>query len=255
MPRPRRETRKYLNKIIQGDCLDIMPRFPNNSVDMVLCDLPYGLTKNKWDCVIPFDGLWQEYNRIVKPTGAVVLMSQGVFTARLILSNVKMFKYKWTWVKSKSTNFLNVRRQPLRKHEDICVFYRKQPTYHPQMERGAPYNKGVRKDQLTGSYGAFKPVVVKSSTGQRFPCDVIYFPTAESEGPVDHPTQKPVELGRYLIRTYTNEGDTVLDNTCGAGSFLVAAALENRNFIGIDNEPEYVKKAREKLRRSPRGGK
>lgn len=204
---------------------------------MILCDLPYGTTQNKWDSVIPLDLLWEEYNRIIKDNGAIVLTSNGIFTAKLILSNSKNFKYKWVWEKSKATNFLNSKKQPLRKHEDICVFYKKQPTYNPQMTAGEAYSKGVRKNQLTGSYGDFQPVLVQSE-GERYPTDIIYVKTAESEGKVYHPTQKPVELGRYLIRTYTNEGDVVLDNTCGSGSFLVAAILEGRNFIGIEKNAD-----------------
>lgn len=221
------------NSIFEGNCLEIMSKFPDNSIDMVLCDLPYGTTQNKWDSVINLDLLWKEYNRIVKPNGAIILTSQGLFTAKLILSNEKYFKYKIIWEKSKPTNFLNAKKQPLRKYEDICVFYRKQPVYNPQMSLGLPYNKGVRKNQLTGSYGDFNPYLVKSD-GERYPTDIIYFKTAESEGEVLHPTQKPVGLGRYLIRTYTNEGDLILDNTFGSGSFLVSAALEKRKFCGIE---------------------
>lgn len=226
-----------INQLIQGDCIEVLKGFPKHSIDMVLCDLPYGTTQNKWDSVVNLDTLWREYKRVVKPTGAIVLTSQGVFTARLILSNERMFKYKMTWVKSKPTNFLNARKQPLRKHEDVCVFYAKQPTYHPQMTPGEAYDKGVRKDQLSGSYGDFRPSHVHS-TGERYPVDVIYFKTSESEGQVWHPTQKPVELGRYLIRTYSNPGDIVLDNTFGSGSFLVGAVLEGRNFIGIEKNEE-----------------
>ncbi|MFC6276949.1 DNA-methyltransferase [Psittacicella hinzii] len=214
-----------------------MRQFLDNSVDMVLCDLPYGTTQNKWDCAIDLEQLWQEYHRIVNPNGAVVLTSQGLFTAKLFFSNEKYFKYKLVWEKSKPTNFLNAKKQPLRKHEDVCVFYRKQPTYNPQMSAGQPYNKGVRKDQLTGSYGDFKPHLVKSD-GERYPTDIIYFKTAESEGEVFHPTQKPVELARYLILTYSNEGDLILDNTFGSGSFLVAAALEKRKFCGIERNQD-----------------
>lgn len=221
------------NTLFEGDCLEIMKKFPNNSVDMILCDLPYGTTQNPWDSVIDLDLLWKEYHRIVKANGAIVLTSQGIFTAKLILSNEKNFRYKLVWEKSKPTNFLNAKKQPLRKHEDICVFYKKQPTYNPQMTQGEPYNKGVRKNQSTGSYGNFKPHWVKSD-GYRYPTDVIYFKTAESEGEVLHPTQKPVELGRYLIKTYTNENDLILDNTFGSGSFLVSAVLENRRFCGIE---------------------
>ena len=221
-----------------------MPQIPDKSIDMILCDLPYGTTQNKWDSVIDLDRLWKEYTRILKDNGVIALTSQGVFTARLIMSNEPWFKYKIVWIKSKSTNFLNAKKQPLRKHEDICIFYRQQPTYNPQMSPGDSYDKGTRKDQLTGSYGSFKPRHVKSD-GDRYPNDVIYYEeepcedfiyvkTAEAEGPVYHPTQKPVELGRYLIRTYTNPGDIVLDNACGSGSFLVAALLEGRKFIGIE---------------------
>jgi len=234
-----------LNRVYQEDCLIGMRKIRDKSIDMILCDLPYGTTQNKWDSVIPLDKLWKEYHRIIKDNGAIVLTSQGIFTAKLILSNEKYFKYKIVWEKSKSTNFLNAKKQPLRKHEDICVFYRKQPTYNPQMGIGKAYNKGVRKNQLTGSYGDFKPTEVKSN-GERYPNDMVYFKTAESEGKVYHPTQKPIELGRYLIRTYTNEGDTVLDNTCGSGSFLVSAILENRKFIGFEkNENVNLFKNRE----------
>ena len=223
----------FINNVFEGDCLEIMKQLPDKSIDMVLCDLPYGTTQNKWDSVIPLGELWQQYRRIVKDDGAIVLTSQGMFTAELMVSNPKMFRYKWIWEKSKSTNFLNAKKQPLRKHEDVCVFYRKQPVYHPQMIDGLPYDKGIRKNQMSGSYGDFQPVHVHSD-GKRYPTDIIYFKTAESEGKVFHPTQKPVELGRYFVRTYTNPGDIVLDKTSGSGSFLVAALLEGRNFIGIE---------------------
>jgi DNA modification methylase len=239
---------KYLNQVIQGDCLEVMKNFPDKSIDMILCDLPYGTTQNKWDSLIPLDKLWIQYERIIKDNGAIVLTSQGIFTAKLILSNEKLFKYKVIWIKSKPTNFLNAKIQPLRKHEDICVFYKKQPTYHAQMMAGEPYDKGIRKNQYSGSYGDFKPRHVKSN-GERYPNDVVFYElnggddfiyckTAESEGDVLHPTQKPVELGRYLIKTYSNENDIILDNTCGSGSFLVASVLENRQFIGIEKNQD-----------------
>lgn len=231
------DIKNFMSKLIEGDCLEVMKKIPKSSVHMILCDLPYGTTQNKWDCLIPLEQLWAEYMRIIKDNGAIVLTSQGIFTARLILSNLGMFKYKIIWVKSKPTNFLNARRQPLRKHEDVCVFYKNQARYCPQMVIGEPYDKGVRKDQFTGSYGDFRPVRVKSN-GERFPTDVVYFKTAESEGPVWHPTQKPVELGRYLIRTFTKPGDIIMDNAFGSGSFPVAAVLENRNFIGIEKNEE-----------------
>ncbi|NEN22434.1 site-specific DNA-methyltransferase [Cryomorpha ignava] len=236
--------KEYLNKVIQGDCLDVMKSFPDKSIDMILCDLPYGTTQNKWDSVIDLKKLWNEYERIIKDNGAIALTAQGIFTARLILSNEKLFKYKVVWIKSKSTNFLNAKKQPLRKHEDICVFYKNPPTYNPQMTPGEAYDKGVRKAQNTGSYGLFEPSHVKSK-GKRYPNDIVFYEnqpvddfvyvkTAESEGPVLHPTQKPIALGRYLIRTYTNPGDVILDNASGSGSFLLSAILENRGFIGIE---------------------
>jgi len=228
---------QIVNSIFEGDCIDIMKQFPDNCIDMILCDLPYGTTQNKWDSIIPLDELWHEYKRIIKENGAIVLTSQGLFTAQLMLSNPKQFKYKWVWEKSKPTNFLNAKKQPLRKYEDVCVFYKKQPVYNPQMVQGEPYDKGFRKNQLSGSYGDFQPVHVHSD-GKRYPTDVIYFKTAESEGEVIHPTQKPVELGRYFVRTYTNPGALVLDNTFGSGSFLLSALLEGRNFVGIEKNKD-----------------
>lgn len=225
--------KSMVNNVVQGDTIAKMKELPDSSVDLLLVDLPYGTTQNKWDSVIPLPDLWEQYHRIVKENGAMIFTASGMFTAKLILSNPKEYKYNYTWIKSKATNFLNAKRQPLRKHEDILVFYRKQPTYNPQMTSGSAYSKGIRKDQITGSYGDFKPVLVKSK-GKRYPVDVLYFKTAEAEGKVVHPTQKPVALGRYLIRTFSNPGDVVLDNTSGSGSFLVAALQEGRNFIGIE---------------------
>ncbi len=232
--------------LVEADCLDAMSAIPAGSVNMVLCDLPYGTTQNPWDSVIPLDKLWKQYRRILAPNGVVALMSQGPFTARVILSQESIFKYKITWVKSKPTNFLNAKKQPLRKHEDICIFYARQPKYTPQMQPGEPYDKGVRKNQLTGSYGDFRPSHVKSEGG-RYPTDVVDFKTSESEGRVWHPTQKPVELGRYLIRTYTEPGDVVLDNAFGSGSFLVAAAMEKRRCIGIEMNSGIVEFKKEKI--------
>lgn len=232
--------------LIEADCLQALSSIPARSVNLVLCDLPYGTTQNAWDSVIPLEELWNEYCRILAPNGAVALMSQGPFTARVILSQEKLFKYKITWVKSKPTNFLNAKKQPLRKHEDVCIFYSQQPKYTPQMAPGEAYDKGVRKDQLTGSYGNFRPAHVKSEGG-RYPTDVVYFKTAEAEGRVWHPTQKPVELGRYIIRTYTERGDVVLDNSFGSGSFLVAAGMEQRNCIGIELNEDIVEFKKEQL--------
>ena len=219
--------------LIEADCLVAMEAIPDGCVDFVLCDLPYGTTQNSWDAMLPMPQLWKHYRRILAPRGVVALLSHAHFTAHVIMSQKDWFRYKIVWVKSKATNFLNAKRQPLRKHEDICIFYPRQPRYTPQMFPGEAYDKGTRKDQLTGSYGDFRPVHIRSA-GSRYPTDVIYFPTAEAEGRVWHPTQKPVELGRYLVRTYTASGDTVLDPCFGSGSFPMAAALEGRHAIGIE---------------------
>lgn len=257
VPESKLNPRDVKDTLFEGDCLEILPFFPDTCVDMVLCDLPYGTTQNKWDSLIPLEPLWKQYRRILKPRGVVVLTAQGIFTAKVILSNEAWFKYKIVWEKSKPTNFLNAKKQPLRKHEDVCVFYARQPVYTPQMNSGEPYDKGVRKNQLSGSYGNFQPARVKSG-GMRYPTDVIYFKTAESEGPVWHPTQKPVELGRYLIRTFTRPGALILDNAFGSGSFLVAAVLEGRSYTGIERNQDvhlfkkvqidYVGVARERIK-------
>lgn len=235
-----------VNNLFEEDCLECMKRIPDASIDMILCDLPYGMTQNRWDCYIPLDLLWEQYLRIIKLNGAIVLTSQGLFTAKLMLSQPKYYRYKWVWEKSKPTNFLNAKKQPLRKHEDVCVFYKKQPVYNPQMTKGEPYDKGIRKNQLSGSYGNFQPVHVVSE-GSRYPTDIIYVKTAENEGEVVHPTQKPIELGRYFIRTYSNPGDIILDNTFGSGSFLVAALMEGRNFIGIEKNKDVALFKRERI--------
>lgn len=227
------KNKHILNSVIEGDTLIKMKQIEDKSIDMILVDLPYGTTQNKWDSIIPLDLLWKQYHRIIKDDGAMVFTASGLFSAQLMLSNPLEYKYKYIWEKSKATNFLNAKKQPLRKFEEVLVFYKKQPFYNPQMRDGESYNKGIRKNQLTGSYGDFEPIHVKSDGG-RYPVDIVYFKTAESEGKVIHPTQKPVSLGQFLIKTYTKMGDTVLDNTSGSGSFLVAAVREGRNFIGIE---------------------
>jgi site-specific DNA-methyltransferase (adenine-specific) len=227
-----------------------MRQLPDHCIDMVVCDLPYGTTNNPWDELINLEQLWDCYRRIVKPAGVIALTAAGVFTAKLIMSNTKLFKYKIVWIKSKPTNFLNVKKQPLRRHEDICIFYNKQPIYVPQMLPGEPYDRGMRKSVASGCYGKFSDSVIKSS-GNRYPYDIVFFEddwfyckTAETEDqPPVHPTQKPVELGSYLIRTYTKPGDVVLDNACGSGSFPVAAIRESRQFIGIEkNQGVFYRK-------------
>jgi len=263
------ESRRYENKILPGDCLQVLPFIPDKSVDMILCDLPYGITGNLWDKPIPLPALWEQYERIIKDNGAIVLTSQGRFTGQLIMSNEKLFRYKIVWIKSVATGFLNARRQPLRKHEDICIFYKQSPSYNPQFQPGKPYDPSTSSGKQTGSYGKFRSLRTPNLTGLRYPTDTLLptqdefgedhvcFKTANGEGRVYHSVQKPVALGRYLIRTYTNEGDIVLDNACGCGTFLVAAILENRRFIGIERNVggllhkahpiDYVKVSRKRV--------
>lgn len=239
-------------RLLHGDCLTHLAALEPGSVDLILADMPYGTTKNEWDVLIDFEALWPLLWRVLKQDGAVVLFSAGPFTGQLMCSQMGAFKYKIVWVKSKATNFLNVDRQPLRKHEDVCVFYREQPAYHQQRSPGEGYDKGVRSTQ-TGSYGEMTPTRIKSDGG-RAPTDVVYFATAEHEGegvqPIYHPTQKPIALGRYLVRTYSNPGDTVLDFCCGSGSLLVAAAIEQRIPIGIELSAGFVDVTRTRLKRA-----
>lgn len=224
--------------LLLGDCLERMKEIPDGSVDLILTDPPYGTTACKWDSVIPFEPMWEQLKRIIKPNGAIVLFGAEPFSSLLRCSNIKDFKYDWVWEKSKATGFLNSKRQPLRAHEIISVFYSKPPIYTPQMTEGAAYNKGVRKEQTQNDvYGSFDQVEVKSG-GLRLPRSVQYFKTAESEGGF-HKTQKPVALLEYLIKTYTNESETVLDFTMGSGSTGVACLNTNRKFIGIEMDEGY----------------
>jgi site-specific DNA-methyltransferase (adenine-specific) len=225
-----------------------MNRISDQSINMILCDLPYGTTQCKWDSVLPFDKLWAQYQRIIKPNGAIVLFGAQPFTSVLISSNLKLFKYTWVWEKSKATGFLNAKRRPLVAHEDIMVFCDGTPPYYPIMSEGTPYDKGVRKDQ-TGDdvYGKFDQAHIKNESGQRYPRSVVYFKTAESEGKTFHKTQKPVALLEYLIRTYTNEGETVLDNCFGSGSTTIAAINSKRNFIGFELDANYYELAKNRV--------
>lgn len=222
--------------LMPGDCLELMPWIADGSVDMVLCDLPYGTTQNKWDAVIPFDQLWAEYRRVVRKGGAIVLTAAQPFTSALVMSNPALFKYQWVWEKSVATNFLNAKKQPLRNHEDILVFYADQPTYNPQMVPGER-KTSRRIGTKTANYGKADKETFYDST-ERYPLSVQRF-GSRIDGAALHPTQKPVALMEYLIRTYTNPGDTVLDNTMGSGTTGVAAVNTGRHFIGIERDPGY----------------
>lgn len=231
-------------KLIHGDCLEVMKSIPDGSVDMILCDLPYGTTQNKWDTVIPFDALWGHYMRISR--GAIVLTAAQPFTSALIMSNAKLFKYSWVWDKANSTGFLNAKKQPLRRTEDVVVFYDSQPTYNPQMEvRGKPRKKGgYIKNDGSDNYGAFKSV--ESVSNEYYPTNLIEISNANRSERC-HPTQKPVALMEYLIKTYTNEGDTVLDNCMGSGTTGVACMNTGRRFIGIEKDEVYFEVAKKRI--------
>jgi len=220
------------NRLIMGNCLEIMKLIPTGSVDMVLCDLPYGTTQNKWDSVLPLAELWSEYKRICR--GAIVLTAAQPFTSALVMSNFSWFKYDWTWRKEKGTGHLNAKKMPMRDKEDILVFYSSQPTYNPQMTEGAPF--GNKRGRNTPSYGAHE-ARNNENEGNRYPKQVIEFPMVGRGGV--HPTQKPVALMEYLIRTYTNRGDVVLDNCMGSGTTGVACMNTGRKFIGIELEKNY----------------
>ena len=251
----------FINKVIQGDCLEVMKEIPDKSIDLILADLPYGTTPVSWDVVIPIDKLWKEYERIIQDNGAIVLNAQQPFTSLLISSNLDLYKYNWVWRKDNATNFLNSKFQPLKITEDICVFGKGATSfvkegitmkYNPQFTEGKPYTiksgnqksnsavvrggKGGRED-----VGGFETI----SDGKRFPKNLIKFNRDKEKL---HPTQKPIALLEYLIKTYTNEGDLVLDNVGGSGTTLVAAKQLKRNFIGIEISPEYCKIAEERLR-------
>lgn len=231
----------------QGDCLEIMKDIPDNYVDMILCDLPYGTTACKWDAVIPFEPLWEQYGRIAKPNAAIVLTASQPFTSALVMSKPKWFRYQWVWKKQKATGFLDVKKRPMKEHEDIVVFYSKQATYNPQMILGEPYDKGYRRTNADKSqaevYGTFKGARIVNESGERWPRTILEFKTEHGL----HPTQKPVALFDYLIRTYTNEGDIVLDNCMGSGTTGVACVRTNRRFLGIEKDPKYFEIATKRI--------
>ena len=232
----------------QGDCLEVMKTIADGSVDAVIADVPYGTTACKWDSVIPLDAMWVELKRIVKHNGAIVMTAAQPFTTTLISSNMAMFKQCLVWDKVAPRGFLNAKKMHLSRHEDVVVFYARPPTYNPQMEvRGKPRNKdGYNKKRGDGdmTYGAFKNT--KSFNNTYYPTSVLKFSNAVQKGKV-HPTQKPVELMEYLIKTYTNDGETVLDFTMGSGSTGVACVNTNRNFIGIELDKDYFAIAQERI--------
>lgn len=234
-------------ELLQGDCLELMKGIPDGSIDMVLCDLPYGNTRNSWDKQIDMVALWEQYGRIVKPAGAIVLFGSGRFTAELMQSNARDWRYNMIWEKTTPTGFLNAKRMPLRCHEDILVFYRKLPTYHPIMSNGVRKVSTAahkRNSKSGSSYGKYKATTYDS--GKRYPRSVLHFATDKQKSAL-HPTQKPVSLLEYLVRTYTNPGDLVLDNCMGSGSTGVACVNSGRRFIGMELEKQYFDIAKERI--------
>jgi site-specific DNA-methyltransferase (adenine-specific) len=227
-----------INRIHQGDCLILMKEIPDKSVNLILCDLPYGVTnRNKWDCIIPIELLWKEYKRVLKEKGIIILTATQPFASRLIMSNLEMFRYDLIWEKPLATGFLNANRMPLRNHESILVFYNSLPIYNPQKTEGKPY-KMVRRSDST-DYGEVKNLHQETNNvdGKRFPKSVIKF---SSDKEKLHPTQKPLALFEYLILTYSDKGALVLDNCMGSGTTAVACLNLNRNFIGIELEQKYI---------------
>lgn len=233
----------------QGDCLELMKDIPDGSVDLILTDPPYGTTACKWDSVIPFEPMWGQLNRIIKPNGAIVLFGSEPFSSALRMSNIKNYKYDWVWKKTKAQGFLNAKKMPLKDYENICVFYKKQPCYNP---RGVIFGifKTDRKAKRThdiGVYGREKEYGFSSCSN--YPKQIISFSNPSGKGHL-HPTQKPVALLEYLIKTYTNEGETVLDFTMGSGSTGVACVNTNRNFIGIELDDKYFKTAKTRIEKA-----
>lgn len=231
--------------LYQGDCLDIMPSLDDSSVDLILADLPYGTTQCAWDTVIPFAPLWQQYWRIAKPNAAIVLCAAQPFTSVLVASQLALYRYEWIWEKGNATGFLNAKKQPLRAHESAQVFYRQQPVYNPQMTGGHPRATTKRRTVNSECYGKAISLTTYDST-DRYPRSVQFFSSDKQLGSF-HPTQKPVEWMRFLVRTYSNPGHTVLDNTMGSGTTGVACMELGREFIGIEKASVHYDKARERV--------
>lgn len=236
-------------QLYKGDCLEVMKETPDNSVDMVLADPPYGTTACKWDLAIPFEPMWDQLKRIIKPNGATVLFGTEPFSSHLRISNIKQYKYDWVYVKSQAQNFLNAKKQPLRNNECISVFYQKQCTYNPIKTKGRPYSctRGKSSDSVSGDKNIKNGGHLIVSNGDRYPLSVIKKIISERGL---HPTQKPVALMEYLIKTYTNQGDTVLDFTMGSGSTGIACQNLNREFIGIELDDKYFNIAEDRLNKN-----
>ena len=234
------------NDIYNGDCLELMNGIEDKSIDMVLCDLPYGTTQCKWDTVIPFDKLWKQYNRIIKDDGVIVLFGSQPFTSNLIASNLAMFKYCWVWDKVRGVGHLNAKIRPMMSTEDVCVFYKNRPTYNPQMrDRDTPRKSQNKSTQEV--YGKTKDIFNGDTLDKRYPINLITFSKSSQKDFMLHPTQKPVELLEYLVETYTNKGDIVLDNCIGSGTTAIACINTNRNYIGFELDTGYYNIANKRI--------
>lgn len=229
--------------LMHGDCLELMKDIPDGSVDMILCDLPYGTTQNKWDSVIPLEQLWKHYRRIVKYNGVIALTAQCPFDKALGASNLDMLKYEWIWQKESGSGHLNAKKSPLKNHENILIFYSNPPLYRPQMRTGFKPYTCVQGKTKSENYGV-QTGALTISIGERYPLSILEFCRDKNKV---HPTQKPVALMEYLIKTYTNEGETVLDNCMGSGTTGVACVNTNRHFIGIEQDDKYFEIARKRI--------
>lgn len=239
-------TTPILSGLHLGDCLELMRRIPDASVDMVLCDLPYGTTRCRWDAIIPFEPLWVEYRRVARPDAAIVLTAAQPFSSVLVSSNIEEFRYDWIWEKPAASGHFNAKKIPLRAHEHVLVFYRRPPLYNPQMTSGHARKQTSRKVNRPGAYGAGTAETAYDST-DRYPRSVQRISTDKQRSAL-HPTQKPVALFEYLIRTYTQPGELVLDNCIGSGTTAIAALNTNRRWIGMESDPEFFRIASDRIR-------
>ncbi|WP_438497136.1 DNA-methyltransferase [Paenibacillus sp. IHBB 3054] len=238
-----------LNQIINADCFDVFPDIETGSVDMILCDLPYGTTQSPWDSVLPFDRLWSAYERIIKDNGAIVLFAKAPFDKALAASNMRLFRYEWIWEKNKATGHLNKGMMPLQAHENILVFYKRPPTYSAQMSQGHKPMNAATNNHRSSVYGNGVPWSNPAGSTDRYPRSVLYYPVVNNDDPERiHPNQKPVELCEYLIRTYTNPGETVLDNCAGSCTTALAAVRTGRNYIAIERDERHAADGLSRLR-------
>ena len=240
--------------LLQGDCLELLKDIPDGCVDMVLTDLPYGTTQNKWDTPIDLERFWPEIRRVTKTNAAVCLFGQMPFSAALCMSNAKEFRYEWIYQKTNPTGFLNAKKMPMKYHEQVLVFYRRLPKYNPQFTAGTTYRRRDKHEDISTNYGASRSILYREySQARRYPSDIILASNCSwGQDRGDHPTQKPTAVLEYLIRTYTDPGETVLDATMGSGSTGVACVNTGREFIGIELEPGYFKTATDRIARARR---